>query len=358
MKLKKVLVLGNGTIGITTAKLCLDKQNCEVTIIEDELQTKPIILLNEDTKFILSTIWQLDNNFLNDFQIVTEKRNFINSTFTSIPFNETVINPLELNQILTTELVSKYSDKLTFLSKGEFDSINTHDWELHTSASFSNQHNDKIKFGNRNIYSISIDFPNDTLENTCSLLSTSDNWIFVFPYSDRKIVIQIMCIEFNNSIIESIEEQIKNSISQSIELPRSLNSYKKFAAFPWIRNVFSDGNKIFIGGAAVSYDPICGDGLGNNLRSSILAMSIITADESDETKKDMLEYYRQRLTLNFTSHIKTCINLYSGEQSWNSETDLMKTELHKLLSKPMKTENEYFLEKTSLTRQCSNKINY
>lgn len=355
MKLNKVLVWGNGTIGLTTAKLCLDKQNCEVTIIKDDLQTKPIILLNEDTKFILSSIWQMDYNFLNGFQIVSEKRNFINSTFNSIPFNETVINPSELNKNLTIELVSKYSDKLTFLSKEDFVSNNIYDWEFHSSASFSNHHNDKIKFGKRNIYSISIDLPNDTLGNTCSLLSTSDNWIFIFPYSDRRIVIQIMCLEFNNSIIESIEALIKNSISQSIELPRSVDAFKKFDAFPWIKNVFFNGNQIFIGSAVVSYDPICGDGLGNNLRSSLLATAIILSDESYETKKDMLVYYKQRLTLNFTSHIKSCLNLYSAKQGWDTEIDLMKTELHYLLSNPTKTKTEYFLQYMTLTRKFSQK---
>lgn len=355
MKLNKVLVLGNGTIGLTTAKICLDKQNCEVTIIEEDSQIKPIILLNEDTKFILSSIWELDNNFLSGFQVVTEKRNFINSTFNSIPFNETVINPFELNKILFTKLISKYSAKLTFLSKKDFVSNQAYEWELYSSTSFSNHYSDKINFGNRNIYSITIDFPNDTLRNTCSLLSTGDNWIFIFPYSDGKIVIQIMCIEFNSSTIEKIETQIKSSISQSIELPRSVDAYKKFPAFPWIKNVFYDGNKIFIGGAVVSYDPICGDGLGNSLRSSILATSIITSDESDETKKDMLEYYKQRLTLNFTSHIKTCIDFYSTNLSWNIEIDLMKTELHYLTSNPIKTKSEYFLENTILTKKPSHK---
>ena len=110
-------------------------------------------------------------------------------------------------------------------------------------------------------------------------------------------------------------------------------------------------NKIFVGNSIVSYDPLCGDGLGNALRSCILSTAITSSGYDDEIKQDMLEYYKHRVTLNFISHINTCLEFYSNNNGWNQEKKLMESELKKLVEKPIKVKYEYFLNQYILIRQ-------
>ena len=351
MSKKKILIDGSGIVGLTTAKLCLDNQDCEVAIIEDYSGFKPTILINDDCKFILSSIWKLNDKDWSFFESISFKQHFINSIPNSIPFVAIVLNPEQLSQRLFEQLFEQYSDRIKVYKRHEVIANAYFDWEFQCSFYDSEARKDKIKFGQRNIYAATVNTSTNLLKNTCSLLSTSGNtWAFIFPFSPSIAVVQIMSTHFSESVIENVEAQLKYFFGNSLKLSDNKESFTKYAAYPWIRKVFHDGNGIYVGSAAVSYDPICGDGLGNSLRSSILATSIVSANENEQTQKDMLQYYTQRLTANFISHIKTCLNFYSQNQSWKAEVDSMKSELKNLMLKPIETENEYFLENTTLRK--------
>lgn len=351
MSLKKILIYGSGVVGLTTAKLFLDVQLCEVTIVEDISHPKPIVLINKDTEFILSSIWNIADGYWNNFQNVTQKKCFIAYEINTIPFNATAIDPNNITHLLNTKIKSEHKSKLKFKNIVELNEEEHFDLEFHCSTSVPQKNYEKIKFGTRRTLSTQISNTSRNLKRTCVLLSLQDIWIFIFPYNETQLVLQIMTTEISDSILNKAATHIQTYFPEINNVPLDRKSYNIFPSFPWIGGSFQSMNKIFVGNSIVSYDPLCGDGLGNALRSALLATAIASSTDSDEIKKDMFEYYKQRVTLNFINHINTCLKFYSISNGWSKDRIIMENELKKLTSNPINTKHKYFLDQSTLILQ-------
>jgi len=84
--------------------------------------------------------------------------------------------------------------------------------------------------------------------------------------------------------------------------------------------------RITAGEAAVSFDPLRGDGVGHAVRGALLAQSIIAAIASGADQGPCLAYYRSRLACAFVEHVQTCLAHYRRAWNapvWNDEIVLM-----------------------------------
>jgi flavin-dependent dehydrogenase len=76
------------------------------------------------------------------------------------------------------------------------------------------------------------------------------------------------------------------------------------------------------GSAAMSFDPLCGEGAGNAAREAILACAALKAIVAGESPEDVLAEYSMRLMLGFLRHLETCREFYRPEPSsefWRAE---------------------------------------
>jgi len=95
-----------------------------------------------------------------------------------------------------------------------------------------------------------------------------------------------------------------------------------FPAYPAITDPLCAPGWLACGAAALSFDPLCGDGTGNAVREAILASAVIRAATAEDNVDRLLSHYRSRLTAGFARHLELCRGFYvSGNRGpwWEQE---------------------------------------
>lgn len=98
----------------------------------------------------------------------------------------------------------------------------------------------------------------------------------------------------------------------------------RFPAYPRISDPLCDADWLACGSAAMTFDPICGDGVGNAIREAILATAVIRASDHGDAES-LHVHYRTRLTAGFLKHLELCRPFYaacSGDW-WKTELKLL-----------------------------------
>lgn len=72
------------------------------------------------------------------------------------------------------------------------------------------------------------------------------------------------------------------------------------------------------GTAALTFDPICGDGTANAVREAILGAAVIEAALQGGDAASLLSHYEARLTAGFRKHLEICLSFYrsGGNTEW------------------------------------------
>jgi hypothetical protein len=84
--------------------------------------------------------------------------------------------------------------------------------------------------------------------------------------------------------------------------------------------------QIAVGEAAITFDPILGDGVGHAIRSALLARSVMAAIASGANERDCLAHYRSRLAHAFVQHLRNSAAHYGVAWNfavWREEITLM-----------------------------------
>lgn len=93
-----------------------------------------------------------------------------------------------------------------------------------------------------------------------------------------------------------------------------------------------------IGEAAVFFDPLRGDGVGNAIRGALLAHAVRVAIEGGQESEDFLVHYRERLAGVFISHLQSSVLHYSrawNAQIWHQEIEDMRECALRLAAHPV-----------------------
>jgi flavin-dependent dehydrogenase len=80
------------------------------------------------------------------------------------------------------------------------------------------------------------------------------------------------------------------------------------------------------GSAAMSFDPVCGEGAGNAAREAILASAVMAAIQAGEDPDAVLSHYRSRLLGGFLRHLEICLEFYTRARQgpwWEGEIVLL-----------------------------------
>jgi hypothetical protein len=97
----------------------------------------------------------------------------------------------------------------------------------------------------------------------------------------------------------------------------------EFPAYPRIANPLCGEGWLACGAAAMTFDPLCGDGTGNAMREAILASAVMRAVARGERPEPLLAHYRARLLAGFRRHLELTLEFYRAGNSgawWREET--------------------------------------
>ncbi len=169
-------------------------------------------------------------------------------------------------------------------------------------------------FGARIAEAVSVQLREGADEHACWVEAVEDGWLFGVAVGKG--------LAWLLSVGAGAEELLAQScvIAKEVESLRVERS--RFAANPRIAKQVAGEGWLACGGAALSFDPLCGEGTGHALREAILASAVLKAVEAGEAVEPLQELYASRLQGGFRRHLEQCRELYAGggtSEWWKAE---------------------------------------
>ncbi len=174
------------------------------------------------------------------------------------------------------------------------------DWQILSSGKGPRSH--VHRFGTRVARASGVRLKAGVPEDACWTESLEAGWLFLVP-----------CGKGRGSLVSvggSPAELMEGSRLISDQIEAIEDSKGEFAAYPRINTPLCEDGWISCGTAAVGFDPICGEGVGNAVREAILASAVIAGTEKGLDPGELLALYSSRLMNGFSRHLKLCLDFY------------------------------------------------
>jgi hypothetical protein len=186
------------------------------------------------------------------------------------------------------------------------------DWTIYASRPLpaaAEQHG----FGSRTATIVAVDLK-DGAASACWIEALECGWLFLMPSGPST--------GWLISIGERQEVLLAQSRLIAAQVQVSGAAEAAFPAYPRMVDPVCAPEWLACGAAALSFDPLCGDGTGNAVREAILATAVIRAAAAGESVDGLLTHYRARLMAGFARHLELCRGFYvSGNRGpwWERE---------------------------------------
>lgn len=185
-------------------------------------------------------------------------------------------------------------------------------------------------FGSREARVAQVELKDGSEASACWVESLAAGWLFL-----------LACGEGLASLIavgDSVERLLAGSRLIAPRVLRTLCQSAPVPAYPRMRRILANDQTIFCGTAAMSFDPLCGEGAGNAVRGAFLAAALVRAARAGAGRDELANHYRARLTQGFLRHLQLCLQFYSTGgfgAMWRSESDALRRGIE-LLSRDLK----------------------
>lgn len=188
-----------------------------------------------------------------------------------------------------------------------------------------------LSYGNRTARFARIRLRGEVGEDACWVESLPDGWLFLLSLGGREASLI--------SVGGKTETLLGASrlIGQSIDHIR--NESTEASAAPRLRLPLVTGHSVACGGAALRFDPLCGEGVGNAVREAFLASAMVRAALEGEDEASLADHYISRMMRGFRRHLEHCLEFYRTGGTgdfWRSEaasTEKGIVEIGKLLER-------------------------
>ena len=151
-------------------------------------------------------------------------------------------------------------------------------------------------------------------QDACWIESLRNGWLFLISSGDG-------CASLL-AIGASAEELLNESKLISKQIEESTPSGFQFPAHPRVYMPLTGTDWLACGTAALSFDPIGGEGVGNAVREAVLASAVIRAIIRGGDIAKLTNHYSARLLAGFLRHIEICASFYESGGStpwWSSQ---------------------------------------
>jgi 2-polyprenyl-6-methoxyphenol hydroxylase-like FAD-dependent oxidoreductase len=146
-----------------------------------------------------------------------------------------------------------------------------------------------------------------------SFEAVPEGWLFVAP-AGPVATVQLMLAAPTGGPAAALERALAASAFARESLGELRTPPLCWPAAPVFADPWPEDGPPRIGDAAMAFDPICGDGTGQAIRSALLAAASLDAIEAGGDFRSIRENYRRRLKLAFCGHLDSCLALYGSLQ--------------------------------------------
>lgn len=187
-------------------------------------------------------------------------------------------------------------------------------------------------FGRRCLMSASVTLKPDWSHRTAMEL-LPNGWLFLCPTDTTTGIVQWMQPATPLEPAHSLETALTQStlIRPRITSLQS-NPLPVFTAAPQILDVLGSDRWLALGAAALTFDPLCGEGIGQAIRSAYLASAVLTSPLPLQNK---LRHYVLRHRQSFAWHLYHLGDFYRplcSQAAWKRELDMTDAFLNSPLS--------------------------
>ena len=205
---------------------------------------------------------------------------------------------------------------------------NTAVWEIISSRMEGHgryEQRDEGRFGSRHAFVSNVQLKAAAGRESCWAESLDAGWLFLFPLQGASACLISVGGPATSLLSESrlIAAQVEAAITAAAEFP----------AYPRILSELCGSGWLACGTAAMTFDPLCGEGVGNAVREAILASAVIRAAMQGSDVESLLAHYRARLRSGFLRHLQVCHHYYSSGGAgpfWSSELQLLQRGIESL----------------------------
>ena len=153
--------------------------------------------------------------------------------------------------------------------------------------------------------------PNDA----CWVESLDEGWLFLLPGIETAWLL---------SVGSRVLDLLARSRLIAGQIEDLQDAGREFQSNPRIADPLCAPGWFACGTAALGFDPLCGDGVGNAAREAILAAASVRAILEGAEVTAVLAHYRERLLGAFERHVNLCRQFYSSADSgpwWTQQID-------------------------------------
>jgi hypothetical protein len=301
-----VLVRGDGVAAACCVR-SLSSYDQPVSIVKAGRPKLSAVLMGEATQSLLTDLF-MDQKLLQGLPRIRKRVVAWGpaSQPTVLPHSALVISEHELLQRLWSRVPQPVEEPR-----------DTAAWEI-ISARMENPLQDERRFGSRSAFVSNVPLRTATDRESCWAESLEDGWLFLFPVHDASA-----CLISVGGPAPSLLAQSR-LIAAQVEAP--ITPAAEFPAYPRILSQLCGAGWLACGTAAVSFDPLCGEGVANAVREAILASAVIRAAVQGSDVESLLAHYSSRLMSGFLRHLQMCQHYYSTGGAgpfWRSELQLL-----------------------------------
>jgi hypothetical protein len=173
-------------------------------------------------------------------------------------------------------------------------------------------------FGSRTAFVGEVELRDEGELEACWVESVDQGWLFLLSTGNGRGALI--------AVGGTTEELLASSRLTALRVRKINGVGAEFAAYPRITSRLCGEDWLACGTAAMSFDPLCGEGAGNAAREAILACAAVRAILAGENTREVLAEYSLRLMLGFLRHLENCKEFYARDVSgafWSSELKLI-----------------------------------
>lgn len=172
------------------------------------------------------------------------------------------------------------------------------------------------RFGSRTATAVAVELTGNAEPEACWVEALDDGWLFLITHAPGS--------GWLLSVGGVPEELLGRSGLIAPQIARLETAGTQFPSAPRVISPLGDIGWLACGTAAMSFDPLCGDGTAHAVREAILASAVIRSASQGGNTVDLLSHYEKRLMAGFGKHLELCQRFYesgSAGKWWKQEAE-------------------------------------
>jgi hypothetical protein len=173
---------------------------------------------------------------------------------------------------------------------------------------------EQLHFGSRMALVSEVELREEAEQDACWVEAVEKGWLFMLAMGGGRG--SLICVG------GAVEELLAKSRLVRGQVKKMCGALAEFTAYPQTAVDLCGAGWLACGSAAMTFDPLCGEGAGNAAREAILACAVVRAIAGGGSVREILAEYSLRLRLGFLRHLENCREFYQRDRAgafWNSE---------------------------------------